>query len=67
MVIYMNNIIVLGNLSYNINLFFNSYPIENHEFSIVKKYKSIGNNVNIPIILSKYNLNVYYFLKASTI
>ena len=57
----MNNIIVLGNLSYNINLFFNSYPIENHEFSIVKKYKSIGNNVNIPIILSKYNLNVYYF------
>ncbi|MBQ9024691.1 MAG: hypothetical protein IJ105_05730 [Bacilli bacterium] len=57
----MNNIICIGNLSYNKNLFVNSYPIENHTTTIVKKYKSIGNNLNIPIILSKYNLNVYYF------
>ena len=57
----MNNIISIGNLSYNVNLFVNSYPIENQVSSIVKKTKSIGNNLNIPIILSKYGLNVYHF------
>ena len=57
----MDNIIIIGNLSYNMNLFVNSYPLENNITNIVKKYKSIGNNLNIPIILSKYNLNVYYF------
>lgn len=57
----MNNIITIGNLSYNMNFFVNSYPLENSITNIVKKYKSIGNNLNIPIILSKYNLNIYYF------
>jgi len=57
----MNNIISIGNLSYNTNLFVNSYPIENNISNIVKKYKSIGGNLNISLILSKYGLNVYYF------
>ena len=57
----MENIISIGNLSYNMNLFVNSYPIENQFTNIVKKYKSIGSNLNISIILSKYGLNVYYF------
>ena len=61
MVIYMNNIISIGNLSYNTNLFVNSYPIENHLSNIVKKYKSIGCNLNVSIILGKYGFNVYYF------
>ena len=35
--------------------------IENNEIPIVKQTKTIGSNLSIPIILSKYNLNVYYF------
>ena len=57
----MNNIISIGNLSYNMNFFVNNYPIENQSTNIVKKYKSMGSNFNISIILSKYNLNVFYF------
>lgn len=55
------NIITIGNLSYNINLFLNSYPIENQKQNIIKKTKSIGNILNISLILTRYNLNVYYF------
>lgn len=61
MVINVNNIISIGNLSYNLNLFVNSFPIENQTTNIIKKYKSIGSNLNISIILKKYGLNVYYF------
>ena len=57
----MDNVISIGNLSYNMNLFVNSYPFEGSTINIVKKYKSIGNNLNISIILSKYGFNVYYF------
>ncbi len=55
----MNNVLIIGNLSYNINIFLDSYPIENQIYNIVKKTKSIGNNISI--VLSKYDLNVYYF------
>ncbi len=57
----MKNVIAVGNLSYNINLFFNSYPIEGQSYSLVKKTKSLGNILNICIILSKYELNTWYF------
>lgn len=57
----MNNVICLGNLNYNMNFFVNTYPIEDNETSIVKQTKTIGSNLSIPIILSKYDLNVYYF------
>lgn len=55
----MDNVLMIGNLSYNINLFLDSYPIENQTFNITKKTKSIGNNISI--VLSKYDLNVHYF------
>lgn len=55
----MDNVLMIGNLSYNINLFVDSYPIENQMFNITNKTKSIGNNISI--VLSKYDLNVYYF------
>ncbi len=61
MVIIMNNILMIGNLSYNINLFLNSYPLENQTYNIIKKTKSIGNILNISIVLSNNDLNVYYF------
>lgn len=57
----MKNIIMIGNLSYNINLFLNSFVIEGSKHSIVKKTKSLGNILNIAILLSKYNLDVWYF------
>lgn len=57
----MQNVILIGNLNYNINLFFNSYPIENRIHNIIKKTKSLGNALNISVILSKYGLNTYYF------
>lgn len=43
------------------NLYVNSYPIEDQISNIVKKNKTIGSNLNVPIILSKYELNVYLF------
>lgn len=55
----MNNVLFIGNLNYNINLFLDSYPIENQTYNIVKKTKSVGNDISI--VLSKYDLNVYYF------
>lgn len=55
----MDNVLMIGNLSYNINLFVDSYPIENQMFNITNKTKSIGNNISI--VLSKYDLNIYYF------
>lgn len=55
----MNNVLFIGNLNYNINLFLDSYPLENQTYNIVKKTKSVGNNISI--VLSKYDLNVYYF------
>ena len=55
----MDNVLMIGNLNYNINLFVDSYPVENQTFNIVKKTKSIDNNISI--VLSKYDLNVYYF------
>lgn len=57
----MDNIIVIGNLSYNLNIFLNSFLKESSNVVATNATKSIGNIVNIPIILSKYNLNVYYF------
>lgn len=57
----MKNIIMIGNLSYNINLFLNSFIVEGSKHLIVKKTKSLGNILNIAIILSKYNLDVWYF------
>lgn len=57
----MKNIIMIGNLSYNINLFLNSFVVEGSKHSIVKKTKSLGNILNIAILLSKYNLDVWYF------
>lgn len=57
----MKNVIAVGNLSYNINLFFNSYPIEGQSYSLVKKTKSLGNILNICIVLSKYGINTWYF------
>ena len=57
----MENVLMIGNLSYNINLFLDSYPVENQIYNIVKKTKSVGNILNISIVLSKYDLNVYYF------
>ncbi len=56
----MKNVILIGDLNYNINLFFNSYPREGQMFNIVKKTKSIGNALNISIILTKYGINTYY-------
>ena len=61
MVKNMNNVICIGNLNYNMNLYVNSYPIEDQISNIVKKNKTIGSNLNVPIILSKYELNVYLF------
>lgn len=55
----MDNVLFIGNLNYNINLFLDSYPLENQAYNIVKKTKSVGNNISI--VLSKYDLNVYYF------
>lgn len=55
----MDNVLFIGNLNYNINLFLDSYPLENQTYNIVKKTKSVGNNISI--VLSKYDLNVYYF------
>lgn len=57
----MKNIIMIGNLSYNINLFLNSFVVEEGKHPIIKKTKSLGNILNIAILLSKYNLNVWYF------
>lgn len=57
----MKNIIMIGNLSYNINLFLNSFIVEGGKHSIIKKTKSLGNILNIAILLSKYNLDVWYF------
>lgn len=57
----MKNVILIGNLNYNINLFFNSYPKEGQMINIVKKTKSLGNALNISVILSKYGLTTYYF------
>lgn len=57
----MKNAILIGNLSYNINLFLNTYPDENSMASIVKKTKTLGNTLNTSIILAKYGINPYYF------
>ena len=57
----MKNVIVIGNLSYNINLFLNSFLIEGLEYSLTKKSKTLGNILNISSLLSKYDLDVYYF------
>lgn len=57
----MKNAILIGNLSYNINLFLNTYPLENSTISIVKKTKTLGNTLNTSVILSKYGINTYYF------
>ena len=57
----MKNDILIGNLSYNINLFLNTYPLENSTISIVKKTKTLGNTLNTSVILSKYGINTYYF------
>ena len=57
----MNNIIVIGDLNYNLNIFFNTFLKENNEYTINNITKSIGNILNVPIVLSKYDLNVYYF------
>lgn len=56
----MKNVILIGNLNYNINLFFNSYPKEGQMLNIIKKTKSLGNALNVSVILSKYGLNTYY-------
>ena len=57
----MNNIIVIGDLNYNLNIFLNTFLKENNEYIINNITKSIGNILNVPIVLSKYDLNVYYF------
>ena len=57
----MNNIIVIGDLNYNLNIFLNTFLKENNEYTINNITKSIGNILNVPIVLSKYDLNVYYF------
>ena len=61
MVKNMNNIIVIGDLNYNLNIFLNTFLKENNEYTINNITKSIGNILNVPIVLSKYDLNVYYF------
>ena len=61
MVKNMNNIIVIGDLNYNLNIFLNTFLKENGEYIINNITKSIGNILNVPIVLSKYDLNVYYF------
>lgn len=57
----MKNVIAIGNLSYNINIFLNSYPIESQAYSIVKKNKTLGNILDICTLLSKNNINTWYF------
>lgn len=57
----MKNIIIIGDLSYNINLFLNSFVIEGGKHSIEKKTKSLGDVINIALLLSKYDLDVWYF------
>lgn len=57
----MKNIIMLGNLSYNINLFIQSGLTEGLKYSLEKTTKSLGNILNISIVLSKYGLDVWYF------
>ena len=57
----MNNIIVIGDLNYNLNIFLNTFLKENNEYTINNITKSIGNILNVPIVLSKYDLKVYYF------
>ena len=57
----MNNIIYIGNLSYNTILYVNTNNIENQICNIIKKQINIEQNINIPLILSKYSLNIYFF------
>ena len=57
----MNNIIYIGNLSYNTSLYVNTNNIENQICNIIKKQINIEQNINIPFILSKYSLNIYFF------
>lgn len=57
----MKNVIMIGNLSYNVNLFINSLTSQNGKYPIIKKTKTLGNILNIAMILSKYDLDVWYF------
>ena len=57
----MKNVIMIGNLSYNVNLFINSLTSQNGKYPIIKKTKTLGNILNIAMILSKYDLGVWYF------
>ena len=43
MVKNMNNIIVIGDLNYNLNIFLNTFLKENSEYTINNITKSIGN------------------------
>ena len=42
----MNNIIVIGDLNYNLNIFLNTFLKENNEYTINNITKSIGNILN---------------------
>lgn len=57
----MKNAIFIGNLSYNVNLYLNSFLIEGSIHNIVKKTNSLENSFNTSIVLAKYNINTYYF------
>ncbi len=57
----MKDVIFIGDLSYNVNLYLNSFLIEGSIHNIVKKTKSLGNLLNVAIVLAKYNINTYYF------
>ena len=47
MVKNMNNIIVIGDLNYNLNIFLNTFLKENSEYIINNITKSIGNILNV--------------------
>ena len=57
----MKDVIFIGNLSYNVNLYLNSFLVEGSSHNIIKKTKSLGNLLNVAIVLAKYNVNTYYF------
>ena len=59
----MKNVIAIGNLSYNINIFLNSYPIESQAYSIVKKNKTLGNILDICTLLSKNNIKMHEYFE----
>lgn len=57
----MKDVIFIGNLSYNVNLYLNSFLVEGSSHNIIKRTKSLGNLLNVAIVLAKYNVNTYYF------